>query len=95
MHRGMIRDTAHRITAGLLGLVALAACAGAQSAEDYRASLQTATAGVIGIADATSIAVTEEARVGAKWTWKAAAGGKSWVCDADDQMRLPSCTQET
>ncbi len=95
MRRGMTRATANRIAAGLLGLVTLAGCAGAQSAEDYRASLQTVTAGVIGVADATSIAVTEEARVGVKWTWKAAAGGKNWACDADDQMRLPSCVQET
>jgi len=95
MNRGMFWATANRIAAGLLGLATLAGCAGAQSAEDYRASLRTVTAGVIGIADATSIAVTEEARVGAKWTWKAAAGGKSWSCDADDQMRLPSCIQET
>lgn len=95
MHRGMTKTIAKRISAGLVGLAALAGCAGAQSAEDYRASLQTVTAEVIGVADTASITVSGEARVGAKWTWKASAGGKSWACDADDQMRLPSCNQET
>lgn len=77
------------------GLLSLAACAGAQSAEDYRASLRDVTAGALSIADPASITVTEEARVNAKWTWKAAVAGVTYVCDADDQMRLPSCSQES
>ena len=93
MHRSMTRTTARSIAAGLLGLAMLAGCAGAQSAEDYRAALRDISAETIGVADAASISVSEEARVGAKWTWKATAGGKSWACDADDQMRLPSCLQ--
>ena len=89
----MSRMKTKRVAASLLGLAALAGCAGAQSADDYRAALQGVSAEALGLSDKASITVSEEARVGAKWTWKASAGGKIWTCDADDQMRLPSCVQ--
>lgn len=84
-----------RLSAGLAGLAVLAGCAGAQTAEDYRVSLQTVTATALGVSDAAAITVTDESRVNAKWTWKASTGGKTYACDADDQMRLPSCAQTT
>lgn len=82
-------------TLAVAGFLSVAACAGAQSAEDYRTSLRDATAGALSVADAASITVTNEERVNAKWTWKATIAGVSYVCDADDQMRLPSCTQQS
>ncbi len=90
----MIGRTSTKLV-GLALLVALASCGDAQTSEDYRASLRDLTAGALGVADAASIAVTEEARVNAKWTWKAAVAGVTYACDADDQMRLPSCVQES
>jgi len=83
------------LAGGLLGLAALSACAGAQTAEDYRLALRTVSAEAIGVADTSSITVSGEMRAGAKWTWKASAEGKTWTCDADDRMRLPSCVQES
>ena len=37
----------------------------------------------------STITVTSEARVNAKWTWKASVAGVTYACDADDAMRLP------
>ncbi len=87
--------TASKRLAPLAVLAALAACAGAQTPEEARAALREATAGALGIADPASITVTGEARANAKWTWKAAVAGLAYACDADDQMRLPSCVEES
>jgi len=84
-----------RISTGLVVAAALSACAGAHSQGDYNASLKAVTAGAIGVADPASITVTGEARADAKWTWKASVAGRIYACDADDQMRLPSCVQDS
>lgn len=76
-------------------LAALSACGVAPTAEDYRTSLKGVTAEALGVADASTITVTSEARVNAKWTWKAAVAGVAYACDADDAMRLPSCVEES
>jgi hypothetical protein len=91
----VMNPSALRISAGLVALGALAACAGAQTSEDYNASLRTVSASAIGIADPATITVSGESRATAKWTWKASVAGKTYACDADDQMRLPTCVQES
>ena len=84
-----------RLAGGLFSLAALSACAGAQTPEDYRLALRTVSAEAIGVADTSSITVSGEVRAGAKWTWQASVQGKTWTCDADDRMRLPSCVQNS
>jgi hypothetical protein len=90
----MIGRASTRFT-GLAFLAALSACGAAPTAADYQASLRGVTAEALGLADASTITVKDEARVNAKWTWKAAVAGVNYACDADDAMRLPSCVQES
>ena len=93
MHASAFRISA-RISAGLCALATLTACGGAQTTEDYKAALKGVSADAIGVADPASITITDEARATAKWTWKASIDGRTYACDADDQMRLPTCVQE-
>ncbi len=90
-----MHGSAVRISAALWALATLTACAGAQTTEDYKAALRDISADAIGVADPASITVSDESRATAKWTWKASVEGRTYACDADDQMRLPTCVQES
>ena len=70
---------------------ALAACSAASAPTD-EASLKTATAEAIPGIDVASIEISNAERGPAKWTWQARAGATTYSCDADDKMRLPSCS---
>jgi hypothetical protein len=69
----------------------LAACAAPAPADD-QAGLHQATLEALPGIDATAIQISDAVRASSKWTWTATISGKSYACDADDQMRLPSCT---
>ena len=85
----------HRIrsTAGLLLAAPLifAACA-APAPGDEQAGLHRATLDALPGIDGASVEITDAVRASSKWTWKVSVSGKTYACDADDQMRLPSCT---
>jgi hypothetical protein len=68
----------------------LAAC-NAPTQKDIDASLKSATASAIPGADPAGIEVLNPEHLKAKWVWQAKVDGKAYACDADDQMRLPSC----
>lgn len=59
---------------------------------EINAKLKQATAEAIAGATPATIKITAPERLPAKWQWKASVDGKSFACDADDHMRLPSCT---
>jgi ABC-type glycerol-3-phosphate transport system substrate-binding protein len=69
----------------------LAACA-SPAPRDNEASLQTATAEALGGVTPDTIEIINPARTAVKWTWNARHGGNTYACDADNQMRLPSCS---
>lgn len=69
----------------------LAACA-APAPGDEQAGLHRATLEALPGSDAATVVITEAVRASSKWTWQASVSGKTYACDADDQMRLPSCT---
>jgi len=71
--------------------IGLSACAGAP-AEEVTPKLQQATAIAIKAPDASLITIENPERFPAKWQWRAKAGGQTYACDADNLMRLPSCT---
>lgn len=76
--------------AGAAGVLA-AACAAAGPPTDEVASLRQVTAEAIGLPSQSDITISDQQRTVAKWSWQAAAGGKRYACDADQDMRLPSC----
>ena len=69
----------------------LTACA-APAPGNENAGLHQATLEALPGIDATTFEITDAVRASSKWTWKASVSGKTYACDADDQMRLPSCT---
>jgi hypothetical protein len=74
------------------GLFALAACS-APDESQVLADLRQATATAMPDAPVDQIEISHQQRGAAKWQWQARFNGKSFACDADDKMRLPSCTQ--
>jgi ABC-type uncharacterized transport system auxiliary subunit len=68
----------------------LAGC-NAPTQEDIDASLKSATASAIPGSDPARIEVLNPELLKAKWVWQAKVDGRAYACDADDQMRLPSC----
>ncbi|MFT3723289.1 MAG: hypothetical protein QM773_06845 [Hyphomonadaceae bacterium] len=81
------------LCAAVAGL-SLAACSSAtpQNVDD---SLKLATAAAIPGAEAAGITISAAERHTAKWTWTATFGGTAYSCDADEHMRLPSCSVQT
>ena len=83
--------TSRRIIVSAVAAAAvLAACNGSMQ-EDIDASLKSATALAIPGSDPARIEVLNPELLKAKWVWQAKIDGKAYACDADDQMRLPSC----
>lgn len=79
-----------------VALLALSACAsGEQQAAQVDTGLKQATASAVAGAKAEDISVSQQVRKGGKWTWRAQYQGKTFACDADDEMRLPSCAATT
>ena len=70
--------------------VSLAACNG-PTPEDIDASLKAATVSAVPGSDYDRIEILNPELLKAKWVWQAKVAGKPYACDADDQMRLPSC----
>ncbi|MDP3495585.1 MAG: hypothetical protein Q8R82_20965 [Hyphomonadaceae bacterium] len=70
--------------------ISLAACAPTEAPADD-ATFKTATAEAVPGLDPATVAISNAKRASAKWTWDARAGAKTYSCDADDRMRLPSC----
>ena len=68
----------------------LAGC-NAPTQKDIDASLKSATASAIPGSDPAGIEVLNPELLKAKWVWQAKVDGRAYACDADDQMRLPSC----
>lgn len=89
-----MRMLASLVCAALAGAV-LAACGTAQSPGQVRLSLQKATAEALAGVQASEVEVVTSERSPAKWTWRARANGAAYTCDADNQMRLPSCVAES
>lgn len=71
--------------------IGLSACA-ATPPEEVTPKLQAATAIAIQAPDASAIAITDPQSFPAKWQWRATFNGRTYACDADNLMRLPSCT---
>ena len=74
----------------VMASASLAACNG-PTPEDIDASLKSATASAIPGSDPAGIEVLNPELLKGKWVWQAKVDGKAYACDADDQMRLPSC----
>ena len=74
----------------LVASVSLAACS-APTPEDTDNSLKAATALAVPNSSAEKIEILSKELQKAKWVWQAKVDGKTYSCDADDQMRLPSC----
>lgn len=74
-------------------VIGLGACAaGAPTEAEVVGKLQAVTAQAVAAADPAAIEIVSPERFPAKWQWRANVAGKSYACDADNQMRLPSCT---
>ena len=70
--------------------VSLTACNG-PTPDDIDASLKAATVSAVPGSDYDRIEILNPELLKAKWVWQAKVAGKPYACDADDQMRLPSC----
>lgn len=78
----------------LLAALGAAAC-GNSGPADVDASLKAATIVALPGADAARITISGSERHTAKWTWTATYDGAAYSCDADEQMRLPSCVPKS
>jgi hypothetical protein len=78
------------VLCAIVASASLAACSGS-TPRDIEASLKTATASAIPGSDPSRIEISGQELLKAKWIWSAKYDGKAYACDADDQMRLPSC----
>jgi hypothetical protein len=74
----------------LVASAALAACS-APTPEETDNSLKAATALAVQNTNFEKIEILNKELQKAKWVWQARVDGKTYACDADDQMRLPSC----
>ena len=63
------------------------------TSEEIDASLTAATVLALPGADAESIEVLNPQRSPTTWRWNVKAADKVYACDADNQMRLPSCSE--
>lgn len=78
----------------LVSVLLLSACAAPSLTDgEINTKLKEATAAAIAGANPAAIEISAPERLPAKWQWKASIDGKSFACDADDHMRLPSCTE--
>jgi hypothetical protein len=78
----------------LPGLIALSACnPSVPSPEDIDASLRSATATAISVQDPADIRIEKPQRLTTRWEWSAVHAGATYVCSADDSLRLPDCSQ--
>lgn len=71
----------------------LAACDQGPSPAEREARLKEVSASAIAGAAAADIVISEESAGAAKVTWKAQAQGRTYACDADELLRLPSCKE--
>ena len=69
----------------------LAACS-APTPEETDNSLKAATVQALPASDFEKVEILNKELLKAKWVWQAKVDGKTYSCDADDRMRLPSCT---
>lgn len=77
-----------------LSVTGVAACStDALTAQEIDASLTAATVSALPDADIESIEVLNPLRSPTTWRWNAKADDKVYACDADNQMRLPSCKE--
>lgn len=55
-------------------------------------TFKAATAEALPGIDLNAVKISNAQRQALKWTWEAQAGSNTYSCDADERMRLPSCT---
>ena len=75
----------------LLALAALSGCAPPAPAGDQTAAVRAATVAALPDIPADQLVISDFSRSAAKSTWKVSAAGKTYACDADELLRLPSC----
>lgn len=76
-----------------VSMMSLAACSEAPTPAEREAKLREVSASAIPGAAPADIIITEEAAGATKVTWKAQAQGRTYACDADELLRLPSCRE--
>jgi hypothetical protein len=76
-----------------VSMLSLAACDQAPTPAEREARLKEVSASAIPGATPADIVISEESAGAAKVTWKAEAQGKTYACDADELLRLPSCKE--
>jgi hypothetical protein len=57
-------------------------------------AVHAATVAALPDVPADQLFISDLARSAANSTWKVAAAGKHYACDADELLRLPSCKAE-
>jgi hypothetical protein len=84
------------VTSMLLFVVAVAGgCSAQGNGEDTKQARRKATPEAIQDIDPDGVEVVALERAALKWTWTAKADGAVYACDADEQMRLLSCTKKS
>ena len=72
--------------------LAMAACSSPQrDSTNLEARLKEATAQAVPGVPAEQIVISNQSSTAAAVRWRAAAGGKTYDCDADNMVRLPDC----
>jgi hypothetical protein len=78
-----------------LSIAALAACTPAPTAAEMEAKLRSATVEALPGTDPTTVTISDQVAAPARMSWKASITGKVYMCDADEQVRLPQCVLAT
>jgi hypothetical protein len=71
----------------------LAACLQPETPAQAEAKVKAATASAIGGVEANAIVVSNIERGPARTAWRALTPQGEFDCDADEQLRLPSCNR--
>jgi hypothetical protein len=77
----------------LLAAVLSATACTATTPVDVEQALKQATHEALPDTDTAQIEISGQKQLVAKWEWRASHAGKVFACDADNRMRLPSCSE--
>lgn len=77
---------------GVLVVTASLGACGTAAPAPTEASFKAATLEALPGVDPGAIEISNQKQFPAKWTWDVQSSGKAYTCDADNLLRLPSCT---
>jgi hypothetical protein len=70
----------------------LSACTAAPADGEVTAKLSGATLTALAAGKSEAVVISNARSTPVRWDWEAVVAGKTYACDADNYMRIPSCS---